>query len=417
MSRFLAAVCLILWGASAQAFCGFYVAKADGKLYNKASKVVYVRNGRNSVITMSSDYRGAPKDFAMIIPTPKVLKRDQIRTVQSETVDHLDAYSAPRLVEYHDFDPCEPIAYAVAAPMMDADQRRRGAAALGVKIKGEYAVGAYDILILAAKESDGLTTFLSQEGYTLPEGAEDVLASYINMGMKFFVAKVNLSRHSASAVKELPPLQIAFRSKDFMLPIQLGKLNADGAQDALFMMLSKKGRVEPVNYPVVKVPHDVNVSPFVKKNFGRFYTAMFDKVMPASGGIVMEYAWDMAWCDPCAADPLTRTQLEELGVTWLKGGDNAGQDVYVTRLHARYSKGQMPQDIMFRETQNRENFQGRYVIRNPYEGSLTCEEGKTYVEEVRNRLREEAVTTMKITGWPARNVEQWIKDAVPAGYW
>jgi len=60
-----------------QAFCGFYVAKADGKLYNEASKVVYVRHNNRSVITMSFDYRGAPKDFAMIVPTPKVLKPEQ----------------------------------------------------------------------------------------------------------------------------------------------------------------------------------------------------------------------------------------------------------------------------------------------------------------------------------------------------
>ena len=91
------------------AFCGFYVAKADGELFNEASKVVFVRDGNKSTITMSSDYRGAPKDFAMIVPTPKVLKREDVRTVKTATIDHLDAYSAPRLVEYFDRDPCAPI--------------------------------------------------------------------------------------------------------------------------------------------------------------------------------------------------------------------------------------------------------------------------------------------------------------------
>lgn len=37
---------------SAEAFCGFYVAKADGSLYNQSSKVVFVRDGRKSTITM-----------------------------------------------------------------------------------------------------------------------------------------------------------------------------------------------------------------------------------------------------------------------------------------------------------------------------------------------------------------------------
>jgi len=30
-----------------------------------------------------------------------------------------------------------------------------------------------------------------------------------------------------------------------------------------------------------------------------------------------EYAWDMNWCDPCAADPLTLDELPSLGVFWL----------------------------------------------------------------------------------------------------
>jgi len=33
----------------AQAFCGFYVAKADAKLFNKASKVVVARKGSQGV--------------------------------------------------------------------------------------------------------------------------------------------------------------------------------------------------------------------------------------------------------------------------------------------------------------------------------------------------------------------------------
>ena len=83
----------------AAAFCGFYVAREDGELYNEASKVVFARNGRQSVITMASDYRGAASDFALVVPTPVVLNERQIRTVSPETIAHLDNYTAPRLVE------------------------------------------------------------------------------------------------------------------------------------------------------------------------------------------------------------------------------------------------------------------------------------------------------------------------------
>jgi len=417
---FVAALWLSL-PAAAHAFCGFYVARADGELYNQASKVVYVRDGRRTVITMSSDYRGEPSDFALIVPTPKVLGEGDIRTVMAETVDHLDAYSAPRLVEYFDHDPCQRMVLEDFRmgnlSAVTEQERRRDAAALGVQIKGEYAIGTYDVLILKAAQSNGLVTFLTSEGYRLPDGAERVLADYIRGGMKFFVARVNLDRHEAAATRDLPPLQISFTSRHFMLPIQLGKLNADGPQDALIMMLTRNGRVEVANYNETVLPTDTNIPTFVEDMFPNFYRSVFNKAVGNGGGIALEYGWDMGWCDPCAADPLSREELEELGVGWLDDGSNAGQNVYVTRFHAQYTKDQMPEDLVFHESSNRANFQGRYVMNRPFTGRITCEYGREYVKETQLRLRREALTLAEITGWSPRNIEKRIRDTVPNSYW
>jgi len=60
---------------SAQAFCGFYVAKADAKLFNKSSKLVLARRGEQTAVTMASDYQGDPKEFALVIPVPTVVTK------------------------------------------------------------------------------------------------------------------------------------------------------------------------------------------------------------------------------------------------------------------------------------------------------------------------------------------------------
>lgn len=319
--------------APALAFCGFYVARADGSIYNQGSKVVYVHVNQTSVITMGSDYRGPASEFALIVPTPDVLNRDQVRTVNIKTVNHLDGYSAPRLTEYFDSDPCED---GNIEPVMEvepsseniganaAKTRRDGARALGVKIQAEYAVGDYDIVMLSAKQSNGLETWLRQEGYKLPDGASAALQPYIDMGMKFFVARVNLSRHDASKAQDLPPLQIRFRSKNFMLPIQLGKLNGDGPQDLVVLTLTRNGKVELSNYVTHEIPSAKDLPVFVKDMFPAFYDAMFAKAAHGSAAF-MEYAWDMSWCDPCADDPLTYEEFAELGVPWVKPADAAGR--------------------------------------------------------------------------------------------
>ena len=406
---------------AAQAFCGFYVARADGALYNQGSKVVYARDGDRSTITMSSDYRGEASDFALIVPTPKVLREDQIRVVSAATVDHLDAFSAPRLVEYFDDDPCR-ARYRYDSEMMFSDlgfeegERRSTAAALGVEIAGEYAIGTYDVLILEASVSDGLITFLKGEGYKLPAGVEPVLRDYIAMGMKFFVARVNLDRHAAAETRDLPPLQISFTSSDFMLPIQLGKVNADGPQDALIMMLTRRGRVEVANYATTVLPTDTDVPLFIEDEFADFYRAMFRKAMP-DGGIALEYGWDMAWCDPCAAEPLSAAELQELGVDWADGDGSMGQQVYVTRFHAQYTKNQMPNDLMFRETDNRANYQGRYVMNHPFDGEITCIRGGFYIVGVRMRLEAEARRLAELTGWNRADFAEKIRASVPKRYW
>src|SRR3954466_13105819 len=103
------ALCLfaLVPASLAHAFCGFYVAKADTKLFNRSSQVALVREGDRTVMTMASDFQGDPKEFAIVIPVPTFLAREQIHVGDKALVDHLDAYSAPRLVEYFDPDPCE----------------------------------------------------------------------------------------------------------------------------------------------------------------------------------------------------------------------------------------------------------------------------------------------------------------------
>ena len=69
---------LLVHNRYAHAFCGFYVAKADTKIFNKASQVVLARQDDKTVITMVNDFKGDPKEFAVVIPVPTLIERGQI---------------------------------------------------------------------------------------------------------------------------------------------------------------------------------------------------------------------------------------------------------------------------------------------------------------------------------------------------
>ncbi len=409
------------------AFCGFYVAKADTDLFNQASKVVIARDGDRTVLTMANDYRGDPTEFALVVPVPTFLEREQIHVGDRAILEHLDAYSAPRLVEYHDPDPCrryevmERMSTAQPMAMADAEAGAKKAGSLGVTVEARYSVGEYDILILSAKESDGLETWLRQNGYRIPRGASEVLGSYIRQKMRFFVARVDLAEQSRLGFSYLRPLQVAYESPKFMLPMRLGTVNADGPQELFVFVLTRTGRVETTNYRTVKLPADVEVPVFVKDDFADFYRDMFARQVERDRmkTVFLEYAWDMAWCDPCAADPLSDRELEQLGVFWHRMPPRGpvkrpARDVFITRLHLRYTADTFPEDLFFQETGDRTNFQGRYVIRHPWRGSPgECSAARDYFRELRERQEREATTLASLTGWKLEEIRERMELGGP----
>jgi hypothetical protein len=408
-------------GESLLAFCGFYVAKADTKIFNKASQVVLVRSEDKTVLTMANDFKGDPKEFAVVIPVPTVLQRDQVHVGDKALLDHLDAYSAPRLVEYFDEDPCSRVLYDRKLPMSAAQESvssdaRRRANSLGVTIEAQYTVGEYDILILSAQQSTGLETWLRENNYRIPAGASAVLNSYIRQSLKFFVAKVNLKEQAKLGYSMLRPIQVAYESPKFMLPIRLGTVNADGPQELFVYALTRKGRVEATNYRTVKLPSDIEIPLYVKDRFKDFYAALFARQVAKENmsTIFTEYAWDMGWCDPCAAEPLSNDELRKLGVFWLDSNGRRGQDVFITRLHVRYDAAHFPEDLVFQETADRTNFQGRYVLRHEWKGTSSCEAANLYRQQLPKRREAEAQNLARLTGWQIEDIRRSMGIATPA---
>ena len=243
----------------ARAFCGFYVAPNDQPLYNDASMVALMREGTRTVISMSNNYKGPAADFAMVVPVPVVLQKENVKTLPRDVFQHLEALSAPRLVEYWEQDPCPP-------PVEETEEEKEypatpsvmlaGAAApsdkdYGVKVEAKFSVGEYDVVVLGAKESDGLERWLHDNGYKIPDGAAGALAPYVEEQMKFFVAKVDIAKvqRDANGVAVLSPLRFSYEDQDFRLPVRLGLLNAKAKQDLIVYILGKEQqltRTEPV---------------------------------------------------------------------------------------------------------------------------------------------------------------------------
>src|SRR6187455_1466422 len=96
-----ALLCLSIAAASgtlasrSEAFCGFYVAGTDAKLFNNATTVVLMRDGSRTVLSMQNNYQGPPENFAMVVPVPVVLQKENVKTLPHEIFARVDKLSAP----------------------------------------------------------------------------------------------------------------------------------------------------------------------------------------------------------------------------------------------------------------------------------------------------------------------------------
>jgi MYXO-CTERM domain-containing protein len=374
------------------------------------------------------------------VPVPVVLQKENVKTLPHDIFTKLEALSAPRLVEYWEEDPCQQNSYeegdmakSAAAPTAMAAGAGGAAKDYGVTIEAKFSVGEYDILILGAKESDGLEAWLHDNKYNIPQGASAALAPYIKEQQKFFVAKVNIKKvqMDQQGVAVLSPLRFAYESQDFRLPVRLGLLNAKSKQDLIVFVLARSMRYEVANYKNVFIPTNIDVTDSTRNAFAPFYATLFDATIAKAGGkaVVTEYAWESSSCDPCPTPPLQDDDVATLGGDVLfgmgvpqpvpggppnpnggmpmppggMGGGyyGGGMGVVLTRLHTRYDQQTLTDDLVFRAAEavvgGREfmqdndelekgarpdsynNFQGRYAIRHEWTGPINCPNPKRHV--------------------------------------
>src|SRR5262245_16379579 len=147
-----AALALAMAAEAAHAFCGFYVNGSGAKLSNDATQVVLMRQGTRTVLSMQNDYKGPLEDFAMVVPVPVVLKKEDVKTLPKAVIERVDSLGAPRLVEYWEQDPCpspddmydgdatmararRPMPAKAAGMAMEKDKKET------VKIEAQFEVG------------------------------------------------------------------------------------------------------------------------------------------------------------------------------------------------------------------------------------------------------------------------------------
>ena len=279
-----------------------------------------MRKGTRTVLSMQNNYKGPPDAFAMVIPVPVVLKEQDVKTLPPQVFAERRAHgcAAPRRVLGAGSVSAEPryetrasLARPSSAPPPMAKKKAED---LGVTVEAQFSVGEYQIVILSAKDSTGLDTWLRREKYNIPKGAEPLLRPYVESGSKFFVAKVDPKKvkfvdgRADAVAAALPLRQRAVRAAD---PARAREQRRHAGPDR-----QHPGPGPALRGRELQERHDPDQPR--RQGHGRARGSArstrrcsIARSRSNPGAVVTEYAWQASTCDPCPGPALTIERLHD----------------------------------------------------------------------------------------------------------
>lgn len=75
----------------------------------------------------------------------------------------------------------------------------------------------------------------------------------------------------------------------------------------------------------------------------------------------------------------------------------------------RYDAQTFPENLVFQETADSSNVQGRYVMQHAFKGELICDAADSYYQGVRTREEQEAKNLAELTGWELSDIRTKMK--------
>jgi hypothetical protein len=206
----------LLVAAPARA-CGCGVALLADVTRERA--LIIERPGREEIIASFDLLSEGAGRAAIVLPVPSDPVVEEIEA--GDPLMYLDIATRPPI------DPDAP------------DGATAGAAGGGVAVIGRDVIGGYDVTRLNADDAGALDTWLDQNGYAMPEGAEPILAEYVDQGWRYVAIRL-----AAGVSGALRPLRVSFDTEQLVYPMQLSQLGTSPLDLTLYVLADGERRIE-----------------------------------------------------------------------------------------------------------------------------------------------------------------------------
>ena len=202
--------------------CGGFFCNRQAPVEQAGEQILFAVEDGDVVAHIQIQYEGPPTEFAWVVPVPAM---PELGTGTEELFTQLGARTLPDFATRRDqWDSCtdgvNPLSGSAGGARGVADEGESGGHGVDVTFRG--AVGPYDAAVVSSEDPAELLTWLEQNGYDLPEGADDLIGSYVAKGDHFVALKLLADRDDG----DLVPITLRFAWDGPCIPIRLTSIAA-----------------------------------------------------------------------------------------------------------------------------------------------------------------------------------------------
>lgn len=200
-------------------------------------------DGKTVRMVLRTHFETASDELAWVVPVPA--KPRDIQKAAPELFATLDHATAPTF--YTIESPKGSFGCGCAAPGIHYASQAPPSAANAVTVHDQGTAGIYEFVVLSSTGGDELTTWLSENGYALPIGAERVLGRYVEKG--WYWLAMRLRKDLPDTQKLVPhPIAYTYDSETLTFPLVISQLSA-GLENEILLYVLAPSRYATANWP------------------------------------------------------------------------------------------------------------------------------------------------------------------------
>lgn len=284
----------VLHASTARA-CGGFFCSQNQPVNQAAERIVFADNGDGTVTAIIQIlYQGAASKFSWLLPISTVPSGDQLGLASNLAFQRLQGATNPRYSLTTRIEgTCKPLQTPVFAGGDDSGNAEAGAGGAAgetpdVTVEASGTLGAFEWTVISVNSSladpaDAAVTWLTENGYTVGDGAPGLIRPYLQGGLHLLALKLL----KTADVGSIRPIVLRYAASKPMIPI---KLTAVAANDDMGVMtwLLGSARGVPQNYASLEL-NETRINWFnSNSNYNSVVTAAADEA--GGQGFVTEFA-------------------------------------------------------------------------------------------------------------------------------